>query len=321
MREALFIKKHKEKWAKAQQMPPTDADEMANNFTELVNDLAYAKTFYPTSKVTQYINGQASKIYLNIYRNRKEESNRIVDFWKYDLPLTIYKYRKVIFFMFIFFCVFFIVGFFSTRQDENFARQVLDDSYVNETIENIEKGDPFGVYKHGNSFLSWMGIMINNIRVALVYFAEGILFGIFTVRDLMRESIRLGAFYDIFFSRGLGLQWALAVLIHGMLELWSIILSGAAGVIFGMGFLFPGTVKRIESLKRAVKDGLKITVGILPALVVAAFFEGFVTRYYKMHWIFSSLILFSSATFIVWYFIIYPMRLQKKFFIEITEEA
>ena len=37
------------------------ADEMANNFTELVNDLAYAKTFYPTSKVTQFINGQASK--------------------------------------------------------------------------------------------------------------------------------------------------------------------------------------------------------------------------------------------------------------------
>ena len=81
MREALFIKKHKEKWVRAQDTSSQDADEMANNFTELVNDLAYAKTFYPTSKVTQFINGQAAKIYLNIYRNRKEESNRIVDFW------------------------------------------------------------------------------------------------------------------------------------------------------------------------------------------------------------------------------------------------
>ena len=260
MREALFIKKHKEKWEKAQQAPPGDADEMANNFTELVNDLAYAKTFYPSSKVTQFINGQASKVYLNIYKNRKEESNRIVDFWRYDLPLTIRKHHRVIFFMFILFCVFFLVGFFSTRQDENFARQVLDtpgSSYVDKTIENIENGNPFGVYQHGNSFLSWMGIMINNIIVALVYFSEGIVFCYFTIRDLMKESIRLGAFHYLFFSRGLGLQWALAVLIHGMLELWSIIVACSAGVVLGMGFLFPGTLKRIDSLKRAAKDGGK----------------------------------------------------------------
>jgi uncharacterized membrane protein SpoIIM required for sporulation len=166
-----------------------------------------------------------------------------------------------------------------------------------------------------------MGIMINNIKVALVYFSEGILFGIFTVRDIMREAVRLGAFYYLFFSRGLGLQWALAVLIHGMLELWCIILASAAGVIFGLGLLFPGTRKRMDSLKSSVKDGLKITIGILPMLALAAFFEGFVTRYYKMPWIFSSLILFSMAAFIVWYFIIYPIRLQKKLSIQTTVEA
>jgi uncharacterized membrane protein SpoIIM required for sporulation len=323
VREALFIKKHKEKWERAQEASSANPDEMADNFTELVNDLAYAKTFYQTSKITQFINGQASRIYLDIYRNRKEESNRIVKFWRIDLPLTIRKHYKVILFMFILFCLFFLVGFFSTLQDENFARQVLDNGqpYVDKTIENIENGNPFGVYQHGNSFLSWMGIMINNIKVALVYFSEGILFGIFTVRDIMREAVRLGAFYYLFFSRGLGLQWALAVLIHGMLELWCIILASASGVIFGLGLLFPGTRKRMDSLKSAVKDGLKITIGILPMLALAAFFEGFVTRYYKMPWIFSSLILFSMAAFIVWYFIIYPIRLQKKLSIQTTVEA
>jgi uncharacterized membrane protein SpoIIM required for sporulation len=321
VREALFIKKHKEKWAKAQQDPPDDADEMANNFTELVNDLAYAKTFYPTSKVTQFINGQASKIYLNIYKNRKEESNRIVDFWKRDLPLTIRKYHRIIFFMFILFCVFFMVGFFSSRFDENFVRQMLGDDYVDKTIQNIEEGNPFGIYQSGSSFLSWMGIMINNIIVALVYFSQGIIFGIFTVKSMVTEAIRIGAFHYLFFSKGLGLQWALAVMIHGTLELWSIIVSCAAGVVLGMGFLFPGTLKRVDSLKRAAKDGVKITVGVLPVFIVAAFFEGFITRYYKMHWILSSLILISSSAFIVWYFIIYPIRLQRKLSFQLTEEA
>ena len=255
MREALFIKKHKEKWARTQQAPPADADEMANNFTELVNDLAYAKTFYPTSKVTQFINGQASKIYLSIYKNRKEESNRILDFWKYHLPLTIRKYHRIIFFM---------VGFFSSRFDENFVRQMLGDDYVDKTIQNIEEGNPFGIYQSGSSFLSWMGIMINNIIVALVYFSQGIVFGFFTVKSMVTEAIRIGAFNYLFFSRGLGLQWTLAVMIHGTLELWSIIVSCSAGVVLGMGFLFPGTSRRIDSLKRAAKDGVKITVGVLP---------------------------------------------------------
>jgi len=321
VREALFIKKHKEKWAKAQEEPPADADEMANNFTELVNDLAYAKTFYPTSKVTQFINGQASKTYLSIYKNRKEESNRIVDFWTYDLPLTIRKYHRIIFFMFILFCVFFMVGFFSNRFDENFVRQMLGDDYVDKTIQNIEEGNPFGIYQSGSSFLSWMGIMINNIIVALVYFSQGIIFGFFTVKSMITEAIRIGAFHYLFFSRGLGLQWALAVMIHGTLELWSIIVSCSAGVVLGMGLLFPGTLKRIESLKRAAKDGVKITVGVLPVFIVAAFFEGFVTRYYKMHWMLSSLILVSSAAFIVWYFVIYPIRLQRRLSFQMTEEA
>jgi len=321
VREALLIKKHKEKWAKAQEAPPADADEMANNFTELVNDLAYAKTFYPTSKVTQFINGQASKIYLSIYQNRKEESNRIIDFWKYDLPLAIRKYHRIIFFMLALFCVFFLVGFFSSRYDENFVRQMLGDGYVDKTIQNIEEGNPFGIYRSGNSFLSWMGIMINNIIVSLVYFSQGIVFGIFSVKSLVTESVRIGAFYYLFFSRGLGLQWALAVLIHGTLELWSIIVSCSAGVILGMGFLFPGTSKRIDSLKRAAKDGVKITIGILPVFIVAAFFEGFVTRYYKMHWAFSSLILLSSASFIIWYFIVYPIRLHKRLRIQTAEET
>jgi len=54
---------------------------------------------------------------------------------------------------------------------------------------------------------------------------------------------------------------------------------------------------------------------------VAAFFEGFITRYYKMHWVFSSLILVSSAAFILWYFVIYPLNLQKKLSLQMTEEV
>src|SRR5689334_23872693 len=99
-------------------MPASDADEMAKDFTQLVDNLAYAKTFYPSSKVTQFINTEASKIYLNIYKNRKEESNRLVTFWKYDLPLTIRKHHGTMLFSLVVFIVFWGIGFFVTTQDE-----------------------------------------------------------------------------------------------------------------------------------------------------------------------------------------------------------
>jgi hypothetical protein len=55
--------------------------------------------------------------------------------------------------------------------------------------------------------------------------------------------------------------------------------------------------------------------------MIAAFFEGLVTRHYRMHWIFSLSILLSSFIFIVWYFIVYPIWLQKKLSIQMNEEV
>src|SRR5262245_57655239 len=106
---------------------------MARDFTQLVDDLAYAKTFYPSSKVTRFINSEASKIYLNIYKNRKEESNRLVTFWKYDLPLTIRKHHGTVLFSFIVFLIFFAVGFFVSKEDELVARTLLPPGYIEMT--------------------------------------------------------------------------------------------------------------------------------------------------------------------------------------------
>jgi uncharacterized membrane protein SpoIIM required for sporulation len=285
---------------------------MASEFTKLVDDLGYAKTFYPTSRVTQYINALASRIYLNIYKNRKEESNRLVNFWKYDVPQTVRKHHAVILFAFILFALFFSVGFFSSKQDDNFVRDVLGDGYVDMTEKNIEDGNPFGVYRSGNSFLMWLGLMINNIIVSLMYFAKGIFFGVLSMYSLIQESIRLGAFEFMFFSKGLGAKAALTVLIHGTLELTAIIIASGAGMVLGKSFLFPGTISRWKSLQIGVKDGVKIVVGLMPVFAIAAFFEGFVTRYYNMPVFLSATILAASASFIVWYFILYPLRLQKK---------
>ena len=170
MREGLFIKKNKDRWERLEHQVPVNPDEMAKDFTKLVDDLAYAKTFYPTSRVTRYINSLAAKIYLGIYRNRKEESNRLWKFWSYDVPFTVGKHYRIILFSFIVFWIFFAVGYFSSTEDPKFLDEIVGQGYVEMTEENIKKGNPFGVYQSSNAFLMFAEIVLNNVKLDFIYF-------------------------------------------------------------------------------------------------------------------------------------------------------
>lgn len=312
LREALFIKKNKDRWLNNQSAPPQSPDEMAKTFTQLVDDLAYAKTFYPTSKTVQYLNKQASDMYLSIYQNRKEESSRLVYYWKYELPLLIYKHRKSLLFSFVLFVAFFLLAFFVASKDTELASSFFGSNYVEKTLENIKEGNPFGIYESGNPILSWLGIMINNIKVAFLSFSSGIFCGIPTLYFLAQTAAMLGIFDQLFVAHGFGAQFWLVVFVHGTLEITALIVAAMAGLVLGKSFLFPGTKKRMEAFRDGAKDGVKIMIGILPAFVIAAFFEGLFTRLYNDIAWFTTFLTTASVLFVIWYFIIYPVQLVRK---------
>ena len=312
MREGLFIKKNIDKWKQYQYEPAGNPDEMASEFTDLVNDLGYAKTFYPHSRVTQYLNGLSSRIYLGIYRNKREEVSRFARFWKTELPLIVRKYHREIFYSFVIFFLFAVIAAFSAAHDETFVRGVLGDQYVDMTEDNITRGDPFGVFKQPDRLSMFFRIALNNIQVSFSVFISGFLLSLGTVWQLLKNGVMIGAFEYYFFSKGLGWQSVLVVWIHGTLEISAIIIAGASGLVLGNSILFPGTHKRLDSLKRGGKDGVKLMIGLVPIFIVAAFLEGFVTRYSTMPVWLSLFILTGSLCFVVWYFIVYPIRLEKK---------
>lgn len=312
MRESTFIKKNLARWKQYQEEPSEDPDVMAERFTSLLDDLAYAKTFYSFSKVTLYINGMAAAIYQFIYRNRREEAGRVRRFILYELPLLLRRHHRLLLFTFSYFLLFSIIGAFSAAHDESFVRGVLGDEYVNMTEQNISNGDPFGVYKSGNEWVMFLSIAYNNINVAFMCFVSGIMFAVGTLWLLFKNGIMLGSFQYYFFAKGLGWQSVLVIWIHGTLEISAIVIAGTAGMIMGSGLLFPGTRKRVDSLKRAAKDGVKVIVSLVPVFIVAAFLEGFVTRHTAMPMWLSISILLLSLTFIVGYYVIYPIRVQRK---------
>ena len=104
----------------------------------------------------------------------------------------------------------------------------------------------------------------------------------------------------------------LTIWIHGTLEISSIVLAGGAGFVLARGALFPGTHSRRDAFRAAARDGLKLAMGLVPIFFVAGFLESFVTRHTEMPVGASLFIISTSATFIGWYFIWYPIQLSRR---------
>lgn len=312
MREAVFLRQNQERWQQYERQAPAGPDELAARFVALTDDLAYAQTFYPTSATTAYLNNLTSKLHQRLYANKPSSHGRFAQFWAVELPLVVARNHGTLAVTAVLFGLFAFLGALSAAYDETFVRVVMGDAYVNQTIENIRKGDPMAVYKQQGETLMFLGITANNIGVALNVFALGVTLGVGTVVQLFRNGLMLGSFQYFFYHYHVLQASVLTIWIHGTLEISAIVVAGAAGLVMARGLLFPGTYTRAESFRAGARDGLKMAIGLIPIFIVAGFLEGFVTRHTEMPVATSLAIIGSSAAFIGWYFIWYPIQLARR---------
>jgi len=317
MREVAFIKQNKEKWLEFEQAifgkAKKNPDELASLYIHLINDLSYAQTYYPKSKTVIYLNHLASITYQKIYKTKREKTNRIVHFFKTEVPLIVYENRRYVLYAFLLFFTFTAIGVISAAKDESFTRLVMGDGYVNMTLENIEKGNPVAVYKGGSHWGSAVGITLNNLRVGATSFVLGIFGGVGTVYILFENSVMLGSFQYFFYERGVFWESVRGIWIHGCMEIFAIVIEAAAGLIFGASLLFPKTFSRVTSLKIGFKNGLKIWFSTIPFTIAAGMLEGFVTRYSPvMPRVLNVGIILVTLAAISYYYLVYPFIVNKK---------
>lgn len=316
MREVAFLKKNSEKWkdfeALLKKPINKSADVIADAYIEISNDLAFAQSNFPDSKTAAYLNDLAIKAHNTLYTNKKVDVQQIIRFWKTDIPTIFAKYQKELLYAFLVFTIAIGIGVLSSEIESDFIRSVLGDGYVNMTIENIKEGDPLAVYKDEHAINMFLGITINNIRVSFIAFVFGLLTSVGTGMVLFGNGIMVGTFFHMFYKYGLITEAFLVVFIHGALELSVIVIAGAAGFVLGNSFLFPKTYSRFQAFSRAVKDGTKMVIGIVPIFILAGFLESFVTRYTEMPIWLSLFIILGSFSFIIFYFVIYPQQLKRR---------
>jgi uncharacterized membrane protein SpoIIM required for sporulation len=120
-------------------------------------------------------------------------------------------------------------------------------------------------------------IFTNNIRVAIVAFAGGILLGVGALYMLITNGLILGATFGIAVGVGNGPPLFQQVLAHGFLELSCIAVAGAAGLRIGWAIIDPGSRPRGVALREESRAAAEMLLGTAAWLVVAGLVEGFVT--------------------------------------------
>jgi len=316
MKEVTFIRQNMEKWrgyeTVAEAPSISTPDEVAEAYIDVTTDLAFAQTHYPQSRITRYLNNLAIALHNEIYKNKRERWSRLLTFWTTEVPQTMYAARRELAVSAIVFVASVLIGIVSQWLDPDFSRLIMGDGYVDMTLENIENGEPMGVYGTTDESSMFGMITVNNIYVSFLVYAMGLFTSFGTGFQLFRNGVMIGAFQTFFAQHDLLWQSSLAIWLHGTIEISSIIVAGAAGITMGNGWLFPGTYSRLTSFKRGARQGLKIVVGTVPLFCIAGFIESFLTRHTEWPDALRLFIILLSAAFIIYYFVILPRKISSK---------
>ncbi|HEV3087020.1 MAG TPA: stage II sporulation protein M [Candidatus Elarobacter sp.] len=119
------------------------------------------------------------------------------------------------------------------------------------------------------------GFFSNNTLVALLIFGTGMLAGVPTILLTAYNGTVLGAMFALHYHRGLTVEFAGWVGIHGVTELLAVVLMAAAGLRLGEILIFPTESSRADAFAIHGPAAAKVAVGGVAMLAVAAVLEGY----------------------------------------------
>jgi uncharacterized membrane protein SpoIIM required for sporulation len=138
-------------------------------------------------------------------------------------------------------------------------------------------GDFADYYRSGTSSAFANQVFWNNVRVAILAFAAGILLCVVTALLIAYNGANVGVAGGLFTNVGEWQKFWGLILPHGLLELSAVIVAGAAGLRIGWTVIDPGDRTRAAALAEQGRRAGTVLMGLVVAFLLAAMIEGFVT--------------------------------------------
>jgi uncharacterized membrane protein SpoIIM required for sporulation len=250
-----------------------ELEELVQLYQRVATHLSYARTHYRDPALTAKLSGLVARSGAIVYGARPRTLRAVGRFFAVTFPAALWHIR---WFVVVATLVSLLpaVGFGvwlanSPAAVEATAPPAVREAYVNHDFESYYSSTPASEFA--------ASVFSNNVLVALAAFALGILLCVGTLLVLITNGANLGVALGLFAAVGQQPKFWGLVLPHGMLELTSVFIAGAAGLRLGWTLIDPGERPRLTALAEEGRRTVVIVIGLILTFAVAGAIEGFVT--------------------------------------------
>jgi uncharacterized membrane protein SpoIIM required for sporulation len=281
-------------------------DEQAVEFGRLyrraASDLNQAQTFVSGEATVQYLNDLVARCYLVIYSKTRVDVRAFFRHLVFGFPAAFRRYLGYFLFATALMAAGTVFGFLASYFDPDVARV-----YLLPDMPTIRPGQEGPLLNTGELTGFSAFLFTHNVGVTLTAFALGITLGLGTAWLMFYNGVMMGALGAIFYEAGQMTAFATGILPHGVVEIPSALLGGAAGFVLASGIIRARPWPRIDELARTGKEALLLVSGCLPLLAVAAVLEAGVAR--APDWFISSGVKLAVAGVVAVLFAVYVLLL------------
>ena len=256
-----------------------DADELftlGRLYRWVTSDLAYAQGHRFDAQLQHYLNRLTARAHAYVYGGTVESwRGRIWTFFARTFPAEVRRSWMYVGGCIVLTILWALVAYAVVARNPADAYALLPESVVPPHIAKSLHDSNFAFGPSESAAMSSF-IITNNIRVAILAFGAGIVtLGAGTIYLIVFNALMVGALAALFAQAGFGPDFWATIAPHGFIELTAIQIAGGAGLVIAAGTLFPGRLRRRDSIAIAGRRAGVLFAGVAAMLCVAGIIEGF----------------------------------------------
>lgn len=258
-----------------------DARDLAVLYRQAMNSLSVAREISLDKSLLGYLEALCCRAYLAVYAPQDTLGGLFHRVFVYAIPQAMRRSGLALFLGFAAMILGGTTGFLLFLDDPTWYNTFMPGSLAGGRGLTSSKEDLLAViYSDDQDALDSLGafaayLFSHNTRIAIFAFALGIFVCLPSFALATYNGLILGVFLALHFDRNVGIDIIAWLSIHGVTELSAICIATAGGFKLGFAVLFPGNLRRRDSLRKHGRDAVLIAILAAIMLLAAGLLEGF----------------------------------------------
>ncbi len=246
-------------------------------YRSAMSSLSVARSISLDQGATTYLESLCLRAYLFVYGVRSTPLERLARFFADDWPQAVRKLWPETIAALLLFALGAVTAYVLTLGDPDWFYSFIPADMAQGRDPSTSTAALRGTLYDSDDKLAGFAAFLftHNAQIAIFAFALGFAFCLPTALLLVYNGLSMGAFVALFVSRGLGLEVAGWLMIHGVTEIFAVVLAGAAGFHIGRAVIQPGDRPRVEAAADAGRTAALAMAGVVAMLMAAGLLEGF----------------------------------------------